>query len=315
MRPQILVSTWKPWKVATWPQRVSIPDQVTTAIALGVDGISMKGTNLQYVYGKQENLIWPYSNHSNDHIEREAKSRGLKVALWCYVELQDPAAQARAIHDAVARWSPIVVKLDVERKAKLYGHNTGAFLRSLGILRDFRGERIPVVDLESYYKPDVHPEIEWVKWLTYQAEGKFIISGVAPQAYYMQSQNSVGHYTEMLRMYRRLENLTGRTFDWHITLPTFAEHGWAPTAESLKAGIDFLREELGDRLVGVEYWRLGWLLKDEARGLREMLQAYDWGEPEPPLPPEEPTPFEELPEPQRWGIVGEDLRERGVVEV
>lgn len=314
MRPQILVSTWKPWSTATWPQQVSIPDQVTAAIALGADGISMKGTNLEWVYGAQEHFssVSIYRHHTNDHLEREAKARGQKISLWCYVEMQDPAAQARAIHDAVARWSPVAVKLDVERKAKLYGHNTGAFLRSLGILRDFRGVRIPVY-LESYYKPDYHPEIEWVKWLTYQAEGEYIVSGVAPQAYYIQSQDSVAHYTEMLRMYRKLENLTGRAFDWHVTLPTFAEHGWVPTAESLKAGMDFVRMELGERLVGVEYWRLGWLLTDEARDVREMLQAYDWGVEEP--PPPEPTPFEERPEPERWGIVGNDLRARGIVEV
>ena len=308
----ITCSVWKPWRTATWPQSISIEDQVKAAIGLGAKAIAIKGTNLEWVYGAKENLGWPYNKYSNDHIEIEARANGLEIDLWCWVDCKNPAAQAQVIKDAVARWNPRNVKLDVEGGvAKKYAYNTGAFLRSLGRLYRHNGVSVKVW-LQSYRRPDLHREIAWNKWLSYIGhDGLYLLEGVAPQAYYIGSQESVYDYTRMINAYGKLEAEINRTFNWHVTLPTFREHGWQPTAESLEKGISFLRDTLGDRLVGVDYWRLGSLMTEQFKDVMAMLIGYDWGEGNS-VP--NPVPFEELPEPKRWNIVGDDLRNRGIID-
>jgi len=341
MKIDISCSVWRPWRTATAPNFISIEDQVKAAIAVQADAIAIKGVNGTWIYGAKENLSWIYNKYSNDHMEQEAKAQGLEVDLWCWVDCQNPAGQAQAIKDAVARWNPRNVKLDVEGGvAKKYAYNTGAFLRSLGRLH--RHDGIPVkVWLQSYRRPDVHPEIAWNKWLSYIGQdGLYLLEGVAPQAYYAGTQDSVSDYARMLIAYDKLESETHRTLNWHVTLPTYRENGWQPTADSLEAGIGFLRNELGDRLVGVDFFRLGWLMNDRLADIYSMLLAYDWGEeeaepeplPDPPDPsqaikgesqpksmtcdvsePEPEIPFEQQPEPERWKVVGDDLRYRGVI--
>jgi len=304
-----------PWRTATYPQRVSIDRQVNLALALGVDAIALKGTNKDWVWGAKENFLNPiFKKNSNDAMEQAAKAAGLGVDLWCFVNLKNPAAQARVIHEAVARWNPRNVKIDIEGSIAMgYIGNTGAFLRSLGVLYRHDGTRVKIW-LQSYRRPDVHREkIDWRKWLTYtDHDGVYLLDGVAPQAYYMKSQDSVSDYTRMLEVHADLEREIGRKdLLWHVTLPTFKEWGWYPTATSLEWGIDFLRQELGERLVGVDFWRLGWLFEKTGQGVKEMLMAYNWGGEEP--PPEPETPFEQRPENERWQVVGGDLRQRGVI--
>lgn len=306
----VIVSVWQPWYLAML-NRISIKDQVTAALALGVQSIAIKGTNRNRVYGAKENLIYPGNQYSNDHLEVEAKKRELEVDLWCYLSLKHPATEARAIKQANARWNPRNVFLDAQGHAKPHAQNTGAFLRSLGQLHRHDGTPVKVW-LQSYRRPDKHPEIAWYKWLTYIADGLYVIDGISPQAYYVGSQDSVADYKRMLSAYGYLEIGVKRDLDWHVTLPTYREHGWQPTADSLEAGIDFLRNNLGDRLIGVNFFRLGWLMDSRLTDVWTMLLAYDWGDEEP-EPEPEPTPFEQRPEPERWGVVGDDLRHRGVV--
>ncbi|TET82453.1 MAG: hypothetical protein E3J37_07235 [Anaerolineales bacterium] len=306
----VVVSVWRPWRTATWPHFISIEDQVKAAIAVQADAIAIKGTNKTWVYGAKENLPWPYKAHSNDAMEQEAKAQSLAVDLWCWVDCKNPATQATRVKEATARWNPRNVKLDVEGGvAKKYAYNTGAFLRSLGRL--YRHDGTPVkVWLQSYRRPDLHP-IAWHKWLTYTDQaGIYLLEGVAPQAYYAGTDDSLSDYARMLRAYDKLSLEIHRTFDWHVTLPTYREHDWQPTAESLEVGIGFLRNELSDRLKGVDFFRLGWLMDKQLEDVRVMLAGYDWGNGEEPEPQ---IPFEELPEVKRWGIVGGDLRRRGVV--
>lgn len=315
-KPDITVSVWMPWRTAYWPQRVSIDEQVDLALALGVDAIALKGTNKNWVWGAKENFYNPvFKKNSNDAMEQATKAAGLEVDLWCFVNLRNPAAQARVIHEAVARWNPRNVKIDIEGTVAMgYIGNTGAFLRSLGVLYRHDGTRVKIW-LQSYRRPDKHREkLDWLKFLTYtDHDGIHLLDGVAPQAYYIGTQHSVGDYTRMLEAYADLERQIGRRdLLWHITLPTFKEHGWYPSAQSLEWGIDFLRQELGERLVGVDFWRLGWLFEKTGREVKEMLIAYDWGRDEP--PPDPDIPFEQRPEGERWQVVGGDLRQRGVVE-
>ncbi|MCK4829058.1 hypothetical protein KA005_75745, partial [bacterium] len=61
MKVDLVVSTWKPWRTATWPQNISVEDQVKAALALDARAIAIKGTNKTYVYGAKENLSWLYN--------------------------------------------------------------------------------------------------------------------------------------------------------------------------------------------------------------------------------------------------------------
>jgi len=310
----LVCSVWKPWSLATWPNFISIENQVKAAVVLGVRAIAIKGTNRDVIYGAKEKMLPPYNQYSNDHIEQEAKAQGLEVDLWCWVDCKNPEAQAKAIKDAVTRWNPRNVKLDVEGGvAKKYAYNTGAFLRSLRRLHRHDGTPVKVW-LQSYRRPDLHLEISWHRWLTYVGQdGQYLLEGIAPQAYYVGTQDSIGDYTRMLVAYDKLESEIHRTLEWHVTLPTYRENGWQPTADSLEAGISFLRNELGDRLKGVDFFRLGWLMNDRLSDVMTMLIGYDWDGEGEELEPEPKIPFEQKPEPERWGIVGDDLRHRGVI--
>lgn len=305
------ISVWKPWHLAAWPNRISIEDQVNAALTLGVQAIAIKGTNRGKIYGAQEKLLYPGCNYSNDHVEREAKAQGLEVDIWCYLSLEHPELEAEAIRQANDRWIPRNIFLDAQGHAKPYARNTGAFLRSLGRLKRYDGTLVRTW-LQSYRRPSLHPEIAWHKWLSYTGtDGSYLVDGIAPQAYYVGNQDSLGDYRRMILDYANIESVINRTLNWYVTLPTYREHGWQPTADSLEAGVSFLRDILGDRLVGFNFFRLGWLMDDRLAGIRAMLLAYDWGDGEEPEP--EPTPFEQRPEKERWEVVGGDLRHRGII--
>jgi len=107
-----------------------------------------------------------------------------------------------------------------------------------------------------------------------------------------------GHWTAALEAYEKLEKQIGRQgLPWYITLPTFEESDWYPTPEQMEAGLNFLREELGERLVGVDFWRLEWLMTTpEGQEMLEMLMSYDWGGDD--TQDEEPGTVEDPPEDQ-----------------
>jgi hypothetical protein len=52
-----------------------------------------------------------------------------------------------------------------------------------------------------------------------------------------------------------------------------------------------------------------WRLETATPGQKDAIAAFPW-----PGPVPQPIPFEDLPEPERWGIVGRDLRTRGIVD-
>ena len=281
----IQASMWQPWRNVVYG-RHSIDDQLTLCKRLQADSISIKGTNGRAVYGAAENFraVSIFKKYNNDVVEQAAKAAGLGVDIWCWVDMRYPDLEADAIHRAVKRWNPKRVKIDVEHTAKINRANTGAFLRSLGILRRHDGSRCEVY-LQSYRRPDLHPEILWQKWLTYQAEGLFIITGLAPQAYPIGSQDFVLDFKKMVVANATiLLRANRRDIVWHVTLPTFHEKGWHPTPGALITGIDFLCNDLGEHLVGVDYWRIGQLWSTWGEELVRALALYDWGNPEEPDP-------------------------------
>ena len=265
---RVLLSTWKPW---TWANRnISLQDRADMAKEARA-GICMKGSNATGLYGPNTwntFKIYPYARgKSNDDLELVAKQNNLPVQLWCFPYLQYPAGSARAINDAIARWNPTDVFLDVELYyAKRYPYNTGAFLRSLG--------QVNVrFWLQSYRRPDYHPKIVWNKWLTYKdPNGKHIIHGVAPQAYPMGSQRFADDFTRMVVAYAKiLGTANRRDIPWFPTLPTFSERGWEPTLPAMVKGVDYLKKELGNKLTGLNFWQQDWLLKTENAGMRSYI--------------------------------------------
>ena len=313
----IQASTWRPWVSAVW-DRHSIADQVALCQKLQADSVSIKGTNGIYVYGAKENFnpVSVYKNHSNDALEQAAKEVGLEVDMWCWVDMKYPDREAEAIHKAVKRWNTKRVKIDVEHTAKTNKANTGAFLRALDSLQYVENGafRRCEVYLQSYRRPDYHPDILWQKWLTYRADdGQYIISGLAPQAYPIKSHDFPADFKRMIETNMvELQKAGRQDVPWHVTLPTFRESGWNPTVKDLVDGIDYLRAALGKDLVGVDYWRIGQLWESWGVDAADALLMYDWGDEE-----DNPAPaaFLEMPEPERWGIVRDDLTHRGVIEV
>ena len=253
---KIFISTWQPWNRLS----ISLQDRADMAKEANAE-ICIKGSNSAYIYGPENwNIfkIWPYKGKSNDDLERLCKQEEIKVQLWDYPYLQYPAGSARAVNDSISRWNPQDVFLDIQGKAKLYPGGTGPFLRSLG--------NVSVrFWLQSYRRPDYHPQIQWQKLLTYKDPmGKHIIHGLSPQAYPIGTQDFVADFERMIDENEKISEKAGRSdIPWFPTLPTFTESGWTPTLPAMIQGVDYLVERLGDRLIGLNFWRQAFLFKPE----------------------------------------------------
>jgi len=233
------------------------------------------------LYGLETAAIFkqPYSHgKDNDSLERMSKAEGVGIDIWCYMTLRDPAREARTIQDAIARWNPKNVFLDVEADAKKWKANTGAFLRSLGY------QRTCSVWLQSYYRPFYHMEIDWHKWFTYIGDGGYIITGNSPQAY-PYSDNIIPRYELMIQEYGKILSEAGRPdIPWYPTLPVFSEGGWTATAPVLEKGYNFLEKELGDCFVGSNFYRQDFLLDPKYQDIYSWILTLE-ATPTPPTPP------------------------------
>ncbi|MCK4821418.1 hypothetical protein KA005_36975 [bacterium] len=276
---RVLLSTWKPWNNVS----VSLQDRVDMAKVANAE-ICMKGSNASYIYGPNTwNIfkVWPYKGKSNDDLELICKQNNLKVQLWDFPYLQYPTGSANAVNESITRWNPQDVWLDVEGGyAKNYPTGTGPFLRGLG--------NVSVrFWLQSYRWPYYHPKIKWLKWLKYKDPlGRYIIHGLGPQAYPMWSKDWLADFKRMVDEYEKLLVLAGRPdIPWFPTLPTFSERGWTPSVVDVIAGCDYLKERLGDRLVGLNFWRQGFLFKPEYAPILHYINMLY----EPDLPPPPPV--------------------------
>jgi hypothetical protein len=262
---KVLISTWKPWRVI---QGATLAERVLQAQKAHA-GLCIKGTDGAGLYGPESWGMFrlpQYAGKSNDDLERLAKSQGVSVDLWCYVYLADPTGEANAICQAVARWNPGEVFIDAESDAKKNTRNLGAFLRSLG--------RLPArVWLQSYRRPDLHRELGWEKWLGYKAEGRYIVDGLAPQAYPIGAKSYVDDFSKMLEQYERLlEKVKRPNAPYFMTLPAFEERGWSPNIHQYGLGTMHLLQELRARLKGLNFWRQQFLFMPEFARLLKVIQ-------------------------------------------
>jgi hypothetical protein len=277
---KVFLSTWKPWTTTT----ISLQDRVDMAKEARAE-ICMKGSNGTGLYGPNTWLIFkipPYKGKSNDDLELTCKQsdNNVKVQLWCFPYLKYPQGSADAVNEAITRWNPTDVFLDAEGWwAKDYPSNTGPFLRALGDVK-------VRFWLQSYRRPDYHPQIQWEKWLTYvDSSSQFIIHGLGPQAYPLDSQDFVSDYTRMVAAYAELLDQVGRPdMPWFPTMPTFSQGGWTPTVEAMMGGCDYLIEELGDRLIGFNFWRQEYLFKPEWIYMLRYINTLASDVPQPPQP-------------------------------
>ena len=100
----------------------------------------------------------------------------------------------------------------------------------------------------------------------------------------MGSQDFVSDFTRMVIEYAKvLDRVNRRDIPWFPTLPTFSEHGWEPTLNAMVGGVDFLTNELGSRLIGLNFWQQDWLFKIENAGVRSYIGTL--AEDVPPPPP------------------------------
>lgn len=265
---RVLLSTWKQvWTNAA----LGLQQRVDMAIDARAE-ICIKGTNATGLYGPETwgiFKIWPYKGKSNDDFERLCKANGVKVQLWDYPYLQWPQGSADAVNESIARWNPADVKLDIEGKhAKYWPGNTGPFLRGLGVARSRFW-------LQSYRRPDVHPEIKWTKWLSYKdPNGQYIIHGLSPQAYPIWSTDWARDFERMVDEYEKLLQPIGRMdMPWMPTLPTFTERGWTPKLVDMIDGVDYLIDRLGSRLKGFNFWRQEFLFRPEYAAILAYIKT------------------------------------------
>lgn len=278
MSTKVLISTWKPWTNVS----VSLQNRVDQAKNANAE-ICIKGSNSTYIYGPETwNMfkVPPYKGKSNDDFEKLCKANGVKVQLWDFPYLQWPQGSANAVNESITRWNPTDVWLDVEGAyAKQYPGNTGPFLRSLGVAR-------ARFWLQSYRRPDLHPEIQWNKWLTYKdPKGNYLIYGLGPQAYPIYSKDWAADFKRMVDEYEKLTGAAGRAdMPWLPTLPTFSEGGWTPTLNDFIDGVDYLKARLGERLQGFNFWRQDFLFKEDFKAILAYINTLYEQE----IPPVEP---------------------------
>lgn len=87
----------------------------------------------------------------------------------------------------------------------------------------------------------------------------------------------------MVDEYEKILAAAGRSdIPWFPTLPTFSERGWTPRVDDMIHGVDYLKARLGDRLVGLNFWRQDFLFKPEYAGILSYINTlYEPELPEP----------------------------------
>lgn len=280
------ISTTWPWNLGSTSliiehaQRLNCPDLCLRA----TDGPSQHGVN------NWTRARWGGKTHHD--LEREAKAAGLTVSIWCVVYLNQWAREAEAIKEAVAFYNPTAVFIDAEKKDHVV--NIGPFLRALG--------RLPTkVYLQSFRRADLHREMAWDKWYGYRdmTTGEYIIDGLGHQLYpigWETPQQWVDQFQRDVASHDAIAARVGRPdMPWFPTLPTFVSgsfegvSGWRPRPESFLAAVEWLKENLGERLVGLNFWSLD-------RHLARMQDLYavvtDLEDPAPVEAPEAPGEVE-----------------------
>lgn len=190
-----------------------------------------------------------------------------------------------------------------------------AFLRRLGRLE-------AKVALQSYRRADYHQEMNWPSWYGFKdaTTGKHVIDELGHQLYpigWDTEEEVVADFDRALNSHQVYLRQVGRdNMSWNPTLPTFigssyeGSPGWRLSPEAFMAGLEFLAQTLGERLAGINLWSFDrhlYKMPELAKTITENIIVSS-------QPPPLGTPFLDLPEPERWEIVRDDLKSRGVID-
>jgi hypothetical protein len=259
------------------------------------------------VPGNPENLPYGYGHRD---IERAVKSSGKTVSLWPVVSFYNWSYEAAGIRDEVLYYNPTHIHLDAEIKTNV--QNIGAFLRAL--------DRLPCpVYLQSYRRADLHREMSWTKWYSYRAKsGEYIIDGHGHQLYpigWSTPKQWIDDFEKSIESHEKQVQMVGREpMPWFPTLPTFrgtayeGQPGWIPRNDAFLAAVEWLKHNLGSRLVGLNFWSLDrHLVDDSLQDLFRAVKELQFGTIIPP-PQEKTIP----PIAEGYPILIADARTRGV---
>jgi len=156
-----------------------------------------------------------------------ARAAGFKVRGWHYVYGIHPELEAAAIRPALSLG---ITGIDVNAEAHYKRYALpGAESKYMAKCREYAKPE-QTFTLCSYRYPSLHREIRWQVW-------DELLDGWSPQVYWIGSQNGAENMKGMHDEYRAFTEKP-------ITpvLPTFFEHNWKPTGNSLRDAAMTARE-------------------------------------------------------------------------
>jgi len=289
------------WPFNTTGFRLTVEQTVARLEALHADEVCMR-TPAYYL---------PYATAFHVQLAEQARAKGMRVSIWPVVSLYYPERQAMAVLAEVDRYRPDRVVLDAEGDwVELYGSNAPRFLDALG------NPGCPV-GLGSYRRPDLHPGVNWMVWLTHMTAGQHTISFQAPQMYPIGATTVASWVADFKRSVDAWAVYEARAeradMPWLPWMPAFIGGGyegqttpWIPQVDCYRASTEYMVTRLGARLLGFNHWSLDKSLIDpRMKGVHDYVASY--------MAPPPPVPFLDRPEEERWAIVRDDLLKRGVV--
>jgi hypothetical protein len=298
----------------TWPwnwtgTRWSFEQTIQEIVALRPDRVALRAIEGPFEYGGklQTKVVWKGRTYRDLERALKALPAPIPVDVWGPIYLRLWEAEARLLRGTIVPYyNPPYVFLDVEGDiAQKHIANLGPFLRALG--------RLPCkVYLQSYRYAPGNSWMQWEKWLKYRVEapgdepgrptGLYIIDGLAHQLYPIGETNPSRYLAQVARDVQSHEVIAQRVgrpdIPWFPTLPAFigtgyeAAPGWKPSVEGVSLMVEWLRQNLGTRLVGINFWSLDKTLY-RLPELATYIANLQLVSPETPPPAPLPVPLEE----------------------
>jgi len=253
----------------TWPwnwtgTRWSFEQTIQEIVALRPDRVALRAFDGPFEYGGklQTKVVWNGRTYRDLERALKALPAPIPVDVWGPIYLKLWEAEARLLKGTIVPYyNPPCLFLDVEGKtAKANIANLGPFLRALG--------RLPCkVYLQSYRYAPYHNWMQWEKWLSYKApSGEYVIDGLAHQLYPIGETSPARYLASVAADVQSHQVIAGRVgrpeIPWFPTLPAFIgtgyenAPGWKPSVEGVSIMVGWLQQNLGSRLVGINFWSL-----------------------------------------------------------
>jgi hypothetical protein len=237
------VSTTWPWDHDEFSQE----DVVEHAKILGVDEICIRTPE----------YLTPYNPDWHKRLAVMLQAEGIDVSIWPVVAFRFPAEEAAAIRSEISRYGAVRVYLDAE--IKTWASYIDEFLSALGRLS------VPV-GLGSFRRANYHTEMRWQTWLKAKVDGVYQIDFLAHQLYpigWTHPTYWVDQFRQDIDSHEFEAGRAGRpSIPWMPWMPAFVAGsfegtnavGWHPEPDELHAAIEYMKNRLGARLLGLNWW-------------------------------------------------------------